>query len=291
MLHHLCGPPSIPLSFNLAIVLPRRLAYSVCGLPESKDPRRSQHRWLHGLTGYLIPVAPHAFTPQRQSWARGLPSHLVFLLISTDFTLPREILPSSLILKYFGFESTSKVELWTFTFQLQIPPTCSLRPVILNNACPLCLTAAAGTELAGTCFWSFVIIFASSKSFTTKIAFITHAISLDQAFAHCLRFLTAASRRSLGRVSVLVWLIVLSDQLRITGLVSHYLTNNLILRRLILQRSTPLWNYLGFYPKLKGKFLRITHPFATQKKIEFNLHVLSVLLAFILGQDQTQLFF
>jgi len=24
MLHRLCGPPSIPLSFNLAIVLPRR---------------------------------------------------------------------------------------------------------------------------------------------------------------------------------------------------------------------------------------------------------------------------
>ena len=91
-------------------------------------------------------------------------------------------------------------------------------------------------HLAGTCSWSFVIIITSSKSFTTKIAFITHAISLDQAFAHCLRFLTAASRKSLGRVSVLVWLVVLSDQLRIVGLVSHYLTNNLILRRLILKQ-------------------------------------------------------
>ena len=30
------------------------------------------------------------------------------------------------------------------------PPTCSLRPVILNNARPLRITAAAGTELAGT---------------------------------------------------------------------------------------------------------------------------------------------
>ncbi len=36
---------------------------------------------------------------------------------------------------------------------------------------------------------------------------------------------TAASRRSLGRVSVPMWLIILSDQLPVVALVSHYLTN------------------------------------------------------------------
>ena len=56
-------------------------------------------------------------------------------------------------------------------------------------------------------------------------AFILHAVSLRQAFAHCGRFSTAASRRSLDRVSVPVWLIVLSNQLLIVALVSHYLTN------------------------------------------------------------------
>ncbi len=56
-------------------------------------------------------------------------------------------------------------------------------------------------------------------------AFFTHAVLLDQAFAHCPIFPTAASRRSLGRVSVPVWLIVLSDQLWIVALVSHYPTN------------------------------------------------------------------
>ena len=55
--------------------------------------------------------------------------------------------------------------------------------------------------------------------------FITHAAWLDQACAHCPIFPTAASRRSLGRVSVPVWLIILSDQLLIVALVSHYLTN------------------------------------------------------------------
>ncbi len=68
-------------------------------------------------------------------------------------------------------------------------------------------------------------------------AFFPHAASLRQAFARCARFPTAASRRSLGRVSVPVWLIVLSDQLQIGALVSHYLTNKLIRRGLILSRK------------------------------------------------------
>ena len=59
-------------------------------------------------------------------------------------------------------------------------------------------------------------------------AFFTHAASLDQGCPHCLRFPTAASRRSLGRVSVPVWLVILSNQLWIIGLVSHYLTNYLM---------------------------------------------------------------
>ncbi len=56
-------------------------------------------------------------------------------------------------------------------------------------------------------------------------AFITHAASLRQAFAHCAKFPTAASRRSLDRVSVPVWLIILSDQLPVYALVGRYLTN------------------------------------------------------------------
>ena len=67
-------------------------------------------------------------------------------------------------------------------------------------------------------------------------AFFTHAALLRQSFLHCAIFPTAASRRSLGRVSVPVWLIILSDQLIIFGLVSHYLTNYLMIRGLILRR-------------------------------------------------------
>ena len=61
-------------------------------------------------------------------------------------------------------------------------------------------------------------------------AFITHAALLRQGFPHCAKFLTAASRRSLDRVSVPVWLIILSDQLTIDALVGLYPTNKLMVR-------------------------------------------------------------
>ncbi len=63
-------------------------------------------------------------------------------------------------------------------------------------------------------------------------AFITHAALLRQGFPHCAKFLTAASR-SLDRVPVPVWLIILSDQLTIVALVGHYPTNKLMVRGLI----------------------------------------------------------
>ena len=56
-------------------------------------------------------------------------------------------------------------------------------------------------------------------------AFFTHAEWLDQGCPHCPKFPTAASRRSLDRVSVPVWLVVLSDQLLIVALVGLYPTN------------------------------------------------------------------
>ena len=55
--------------------------------------------------------------------------------------------------------------------------------------------------------------------------FFTHAALLHQTCVHCGRFPTAASRRSLGRVSVPMWPISLSTRLCIIALVSRYLTN------------------------------------------------------------------
>ncbi len=69
--------------------------------------------------------------------------------------------------------------------------------------------------------------FPDKKVYNPK-AFFPHAAWLDQACAHCPKFPTAASRRSLGRVSVPVWLVVLSDQLQIVALVGFYPANKLI---------------------------------------------------------------
>ncbi len=67
--------------------------------------------------------------------------------------------------------------------------------------------------------------FLPTESAYNPKAFFTHATWLDQGCPHCPIFPTAASRRSPGRVSVPVWLIILSDQLRIVALVGLYPTN------------------------------------------------------------------
>ena len=113
--------------------------------------------------------------------------------------------------------------------------------MIPNNACTPRITAAAGTELAGASFGGTVTPRNYSplghSSHLTGLydpkAFFTHAASLRQGFPHCAIFLTAASRRSLDRVPVPVWLAVLSDQLPIVALVGLYPTNKLIGRGLI----------------------------------------------------------
>ena len=105
-----------------------------------------------------------------------------------------------------------------------------------DNACTLRLTAAAGTELAGASSGGTVTpgpLFEAGYSSPLTVVYnpkavIPHAASLRQPFGHCAIFPTAASRRSLGRISVPMWLIILSDQLPVVALVSHYLTNKLI---------------------------------------------------------------
>ncbi len=72
--------------------------------------------------------------------------------------------------------------------------------------------------------WGTVLTLPPEKEFTTE-AFILHAALLHQGFPHCAIFLTAAPRRSRDRVSVPVWLIVLSDQLPIVALVGYYPAN------------------------------------------------------------------
>ena len=144
--------------------------------------------------------------------------------------------------------------------------------MIPDNACIPRITAAAGTELADAYSSSTVRTSFLRKEVYRPKSFIPHAVLLRQAFAHCGKFLTAASRRSLGRVSVPVWLIVLSNQLLIVALVSHYLTNKLIRRELCSRRTNPFhYKAYGALAVIsnccsppRGKFSRVTHPSATR---------------------------
>jgi len=87
MLHRLCGPPSIPLSFILANVLPRWDTYHFRLAAQDLKPRTASiHRLRRGLPGYLILFAPHAFVHQRQYMVSDLPSQSVFYVISMHFT-------------------------------------------------------------------------------------------------------------------------------------------------------------------------------------------------------------
>ena len=104
-------------------------------------------------------------------------------------------------------------------------------------------------------------------------AVIPHAASLHQAFAHCAIFPTAASRRSLGRVSVPVWPVTLSGRLPVVALVGHYPTNKLIGREPIQNQSnpfhTPPYEDASYpvldpvsqaYPRVKGRLLTYYSP-------------------------------
>ena len=122
-----------------------------------------------------------------------------------------------------------------------------------------------------------------SSSFGKEVyspkTFIPHATSLGQTFVHCPKFPAAASRRSGGRVSVPLWLIVLSDQLPVIGLVSRYLTNYLIGREPLLRRPKAfvlppggkdrMRDYPQFpeaIPHRRVRYSRVTQPSATCPK-------------------------
>src|ERR1700709_1171830 len=116
MLHRLCGPPSIPLSFNLRAVLPTWSSYRVGYDTERLGrPTSSTHRLQRGLPGYLILFAPHAFAPQRQLWTRSPPSPPVFFPISTNFTSTLGIPRPSSTLKHRRIKCSPQVKPRNFT--------------------------------------------------------------------------------------------------------------------------------------------------------------------------------
>ena len=119
-------------------------------------------------------------------------------------------------------------------------------------------------------------------------AVIPHAASLHQACAHCAIFPTAASRRSLGRISVPVWPDTLSGRLPVVALVGHHPTNKLIGRGPIPHRKSfppqdmhlvVLSGIRPSFPSLSRSAGQITHVLLTRSPLEYPRKGLSVRLA------------
>ncbi len=139
-------------------------------------------------------------------------------------------------------------------------------------------------------------------------AFIPHAASLHQAFAHCARFPAAASRRSGGRISVPLWPYKLSLRLPVLGSVGRYPADYLIGREPLPERRrvTPLLSSTasklpgvrGISPPFDGLFRspgQVTRVLLSRLPLRstlagrtpLDLHALSAPPAFVLSQDQT----
>ena len=119
MFLRLCGPPSIPLSFNLAVVLPRWITYRFRLATYCLSQTASYHRLLCGLPGYLILFDPRTFVPQRQCLFREMPSQSVFCVISMHFTATLHIPLTASPFQLCSIYGTFNVKHQNFTTDLQ----------------------------------------------------------------------------------------------------------------------------------------------------------------------------
>ena len=109
------------------------------------------------------------------------------------------------------------------------------------------------------------------KRFTTRRAYFPHAAWLGQGSPHCPISPTAASRRSLARVSVPVWGTVLSDPLPIVGSVGRHPADYLMGRMPVTPRLpafTPRGCPLGAARRITRRFHRL---YATGRWVAYAL--------------------
>ena len=201
-------------------------------LSPGKDLTPSTHRLRRGLPGYLILFAPHAFEPQRQLQTREPLSPPVFLHISTHFTATHGIPLSPSALKLNSFQSLQWLS-HCLSLQTYLTACARFTPnksgqrsgPTYYRGCWLVFFVYSGSVCTFH-FPSFLIFF--HRKTEPKTFLLLHGFARSGFPPHCRRFPTAASRRSLGRVSVPVWPITLSGRLCIVALVRplpHQLAN------------------------------------------------------------------
>ena len=118
--------------------------------------------------------------------------------------------------------------------------------------------------------------FSREKGVHNPKAYTLHAASLHQTSVHCAIFPTAASRRSLGRISVPVRPTTLSGRLPVVVLVGHHPTNKLIGREPIpyqknlsytTMRSRRISGIRPSFPSLSRSKGQVTHVLLTRSPL------------------------
>ena len=127
------------------------------------------HRLQRGLKGYLILVATHAFVlavsggTQKPAYAIGVPNDINAFHY---YTVCSSFLFAPLVLKFQMTVTKLSFVISHLTFRTTY--RYALRPMIPDNARGLCITAAAGTELATSYSVGTIKIFPHQKHFTTR---------------------------------------------------------------------------------------------------------------------------
>ena len=156
----------------------------------------------------------------------------MFLLISTHFTATLGIPPTSTSLKTCSFKRRYRLSRYISRLTC-LPAYAPFTPSNSGQRLPPTYYRGCWHVVSRDFLSNYRQIKASYYLYLSSLPtelyepkpFFTHAALLHQTCVHCGRFPTAASRRSLGRVSVPMWPISLSTRLCIIALVSRYLTN------------------------------------------------------------------
>ncbi len=190
----------------------------------SIPPTPSIHRLQCGLPGYLILFAPHTFAPQRQLQSSKSPSHwcssqsLRISPLHWEFHLP--LLHSSYAVSKAIPTLKAGLSLQTYL--------AAYTPFTPNHS---------GQRLPPTYYrgcWHVVsrgfllgyrlLLFTEDRSLRSEDLLPSRGVA-GSGFPPLPNIPTAASRRSLDRLSVPMWPITLSGRLPIVALVGRHLTN------------------------------------------------------------------
>jgi len=98
---------------------------------------------------------------------------MVILLIFTNFTFTLKLFYIPNIFKLNSLKNIPKIKALVFYLEPKQPPKSPLRLVNMNNTSPIRVTAAAGTNLAGT-FSKFTIIIFNLKQTVYEITKFLH---------------------------------------------------------------------------------------------------------------------